>query len=425
MKQTTMFFGAGLLVGLGLIANQNDGVAHGRTARAADTGVQTEKQVSASTVESQAMPETKPEVTTTRQPVIATEPPVERPYRYQRKAAKTPFAALESACQRGNGDSCYDLATRYFHGKGVGKNLSRAAEFSIKGCRSGTMESCTATAIFYWTGQGVSKNAKTAATYFKKACAGRQAQACFNLGKMFERGEGTDEHNSVPADLSRASKYFKRACTLGRPAGCYEQGLLYEHTFRRHKKAARYYAKGCQGGVAKSCFNLGYLNQAGKRLKKNQKKANALYKKACDGGDMYGCTNLGLSYISGDGVSKDIGAGVNLLFQACMGGDDLGCRRALSIVKPSCDRDHLGACMYLAHMHKEGRGVPKDYTKAALLMGKACQGGIKKACDLKIPFAVKQSSQSEQGRCHSDTQCHGGQRCWNVPGKSYGKCGNL
>lgn len=26
--------------------------------------------------------------------------------------------------------------------------------------------------------------------------------------------------------------------------------------------------------------------------------------------------------------------------------------------------------------------------------------------------------------CTADTQCKSGQRCWNVPGKSYGKCGN-
>jgi uncharacterized protein len=54
-------------------------------------------------------------------------------------------------------------------------------------------------------------------------------------------------------------------------------------------EAARFYEKGCEGGAAPSCHNLGLMYSAGDGVVRDLAKAKSLFEKACQGGHQPAC----------------------------------------------------------------------------------------------------------------------------------------
>jgi TPR repeat protein len=69
-------------------------------------------------------------------------------------------------------------------------------------------------------------------------------------------------------------------------------------------RAVRLFEKGCDGGNALGCANLGFMYSKGNGVEQNKSRAVQLYGKACDGGDAGSCFKLGVMYFKGDGVMK-------------------------------------------------------------------------------------------------------------------------
>ena len=81
----------------------------------------------------------------------------------------------------------------------------------------------------------------------------------------------------------------------------------------------------CKEGSAKSCYELGFLYNAGKGVKKDHEKAYSYYTLSCDAGYARACTRLGLLYGQGKGVKRDRGKALSLYKQGCEGGHVDGC----------------------------------------------------------------------------------------------------
>ncbi len=82
-------------------------------------------------------------------------------------------------------------------------------------------------------------------------------------------------------------------------------------------QAVEFYSKGCAGGNALGCGNLGTWHYVGGEIAKDLKRAQELFRKACDLGDSQSCTNLGMSYQEGEGVPQDQARSVSLFERAC------------------------------------------------------------------------------------------------------------
>jgi TPR repeat protein len=82
---------------------------------------------------------------------------------------------------------------------------------------------------------------------------------------------------------------------------------------------------------------------------------------ACEGGDAQSCRSLGLQYEEGRGVPKDESRAATLFEKACTGGEAQG-------------------CYLLGVLYQAGLGVPQDERHAATLWEKACRAGISEAC---------------------------------------------
>lgn len=95
-----------------------------------------------------------------------------------------------------------------------------------------------------------------------------------------------------------------------------------------------------------------------------------VFQKGCDGGDANSCNNLGVRYEYGDGVAKDVSRAVQLYQKTCDGGNALGCNN-------------------LGHMYEQGLGVAKSNVLAAQFFHKGCDLGNSDACANVVDVEVK------------------------------------
>jgi hypothetical protein len=106
------------------------------------------------------------------------------------------------SCDRGDGESCFLLASLYYAGRGVPKDYSQAATFFRQSCENGWPRGCGGLAECYRAGQGMPPDSVQAAAYFEKACRGGVAPSCYAVATIYrDRREG-----------ALARERFRQAC---------------------------------------------------------------------------------------------------------------------------------------------------------------------------------------------------------------------
>ncbi len=88
-------------------------------------------------------------------------------------------------CQRGDGESCFILASLYYSGHGVPKNYTRAAELFRESCQNGWWRGCGGLAECYRAGQGMSADPVQAIQLFETACRKGIVPSCFSAATMY------------------------------------------------------------------------------------------------------------------------------------------------------------------------------------------------------------------------------------------------
>jgi len=151
-----------------------------------------------------------------------------------------------------------------------------------------------------------------------------------------------------------------------------------------------HYKKACNKGDFKSCFELGFIYENGKGVKKDINKAKELYEKACKAKLDKACIGLATIYIKIGNKEK----GINLLRNVCNNGNAFSCellgeiyalskppslkesvkwhRKALELYKRDCENGDSLACDSVAFYYKSGVYVKKDIDKAIEFYRKAC-----------------------------------------------------
>jgi TPR repeat protein len=111
---------------------------------------------------------------------------------------------LQPDCDRGDGESCFVLASLYHAGGGVPRDYTRAVSLFQASCKDGWPRGCGGVGECYKTGRGVAADLAEAARYFEKACRGGVAASCFAAGAIY-RGSN---------DEALARERFRKACDL-------------------------------------------------------------------------------------------------------------------------------------------------------------------------------------------------------------------
>jgi TPR repeat protein len=88
-------------------------------------------------------------------------------------------------CERGDGESCFILASLHYAGRGVSKDYGRAVSLFRQSCESGWWRGCGGLAECYRAGQGVAADPTRAIEYFERGCRGGIAASCFSVATMY------------------------------------------------------------------------------------------------------------------------------------------------------------------------------------------------------------------------------------------------
>jgi len=234
----------------------------------------------------------------------------------------------ELACKNGYAKSCMKMGQMYHYGKGIKKNISKAAkqykrvlkidpglgyyllgvlEYSKKNgsnetalkyytlaCDKGCAEACSGLAYFNQKGINVSKDIKKSMAYEEKACA-NDRKLCLSLGDAYAKGE-----SGVALSYAKAKKYYGLSCKGGSARACYRLGNLYykgNGVKKSYVTAQKYYEKSCstdmiEDGSERGCNNLAVLYRYGRGIKKDVGMSKKYYRKACKKGYSEACTTL-------------------------------------------------------------------------------------------------------------------------------------
>ncbi len=116
-----------------------------------------------------------------------------------------------------------------------------------------------------------------------------------------------------------------------------------------------------------------------------------LMTRSCERGYLDDCNTIGLIYFNKD---KDLSKAIDSFTRVCNGGHMSGCyllgkllvdnKKMIKAIEPftkACNGDIMEGCMYLGSLYGFGEGVQQDISKADRLMRKACNGGVKYACE--------------------------------------------
>ena len=112
---------------------------------------------------------------------------------------------FQSACDRGDGESCFLLGSLYYAGTGVARDPAKAFSLFRQSCSAGWSRGCSGLGECYRAGQGIAADNTLALEYFNKACRENIASSCFSASSMYR-----DLH-----DGARAEQRLREGCEIG------------------------------------------------------------------------------------------------------------------------------------------------------------------------------------------------------------------
>lgn len=166
----------------------------------------------------------------------------------------------KSAAVQGQTGAMYNLALFYMEGVG---NLPKDPQHSLKllenAAESGLCKAQLYLGLYYADESSHHCNYSKAIPYLEIAAAKKEPSAEFNLGICYERGLGTERN------MSKAASLYKSAALHGHTGAQYNLGVFYENGlggFSINKaEAARFYRMAAEAGDEDAKHNLSLLRK--------------------------------------------------------------------------------------------------------------------------------------------------------------------
>ncbi len=242
-----------------------------------------------------------------------------------------------------------------------------------------------------------------AASFYETACGSGSASACYLLGLQYKGGDGH------PRDEGQARSRFERACEAGSASAC---GHLASWSSKDAPQSAWPHLqtlsrKGCAGGYAPACVDLGFMYATGTRVERDDAASVPWFRKGCDLGDAQGCYNMGLMLQYGRGVEKDETAALAQYEAGCDQGAPNACTNAgylrqngigaerwesravenyrLGCLGSTCTGSNTEGCLNWARCYRDGIGVNVDAQHASEILEDLCERGKRDPHDADAP----------------------------------------
>ena len=163
-------------------------------------------------------------------------------------------------------DNCYsnlEVGKKYYHGSGVEKNYSKAAEIFRRLAELGDADAQNYLGVMYKNGQGVKKDYVKAAEWYRIAAEQGNPAGALSLAKLYDKGKG------VPQDYVEAAKWYKIAAEHDIKLAQTRLGEMYEKGLgvpQDSEKAAYWTKKGVY--LRSWIFNMKTLFERSNRYKR-------------------------------------------------------------------------------------------------------------------------------------------------------------
>ncbi|MCW8131307.1 MAG: sel1 repeat family protein [Planctomycetota bacterium] len=154
----------------------------------------------------------------------------------------------------------------------------------------------------YYFGRGVEKDLGKAAQYFRDSAIKGNADSMYNLGVMYQHGQ------HVAVDEQESFRWYLKAAQAGHPEAPKFVGLMYKlgvGTEKNHAEALVWLQKSAEKGNTKAYTSIGDIYFEGTAGAVDYVKAREWYLKAAELNDEVAIGRLYLIYSSGLGLPRD------------------------------------------------------------------------------------------------------------------------
>ena len=161
---------------------------------------------------------------------------------------------LQAMADQGDALAQYNLALRYYFGRGVAQDYAKAMKWYRKAADQGNALAQYCVGNGYYHGEGVAQDYAEAVKWYRKAADQGDALAQYNLGNCYYVGHG------VPLDQAEAVKWYRKAAEQGAVlaqmnlGNCYSQGV---GIAQNSVEAVKWLRKAAEQGNALAQANLG------------------------------------------------------------------------------------------------------------------------------------------------------------------------
>lgn len=128
---------------------------------------------------------------------------------------------LRSEATAGNADAQYEVGVRFAEGRGVAKDLQKAAMWLERSAKQGLPPAQYRYGRLAEKGEGMQKDVATARRYYEQAATAGNVQAMHNLGVLYADGAFGQP------DLAAAMNWFRKAAEYGVKDSQYNLGIFY------------------------------------------------------------------------------------------------------------------------------------------------------------------------------------------------------
>lgn len=160
------------------------------------------------------------------------------------------------AAEQGNAPAQNNLGDMYFYGKNIPQDYAKAVHWYTQAAKRGYIPAQNYLGLMYYYGKGVPQDYKKAIYWYTQAAEWGCAPAQFMLGSMYCNGQG------VTQDYTKAAEWFRKAAEQGLVDAQSRLGLMYYISIgipQDYTEAAKWYRKAAEQGDADARFLLGKL----------------------------------------------------------------------------------------------------------------------------------------------------------------------
>ena len=280
------------------------------------------------------------------------------------KSEPLALASYTKSCEGKNPSGCAWLGKQLERGRGIPRDLTKAASLFQSACDGGDPASCSLVGLRAEnrplprpTAAELAPLYLKAAPALKKECDSGGLAECVMLGYLLQTGKG------VEPDEAAAGALFHKACEGGSPDGCNNESALDltgQDAGKSVSKAFESFQKLCKAGSLAACNNVGIL-QNNLPFTLRQEQGVSLFRLTCSDSVSLGCTRNGAVIPAPPGIPVDLKGARTLLTTTCS--DGLGV-----------------ACVNVGALSESGAGIEPNAVQAHWAYTKACASGAPDGC---------------------------------------------